>query len=394
VKLKTLRDLDLRGRRVLLRVDFNVPMENGAIADDTRIRAALPTIRFLLEQDASIIICSHLGRPKGQVVEKLSLKPIALHLERLVGKPVGFVRQTTGPDAEQAAQVLKPGELLLLENTRFNPEETKNDPDFARGLAGLGEVYVNDAFGTVHRAHASTEGVAHYLPSAAGLLVEKEVQYLETTLENPARPFIAVLGGAKISDKIGVAGSLIERTEALLIGGGMANTFLAAQGMDMADSLTEPEAYSVALELIEMAGEKLHLPTDAIVADAFSPEAATQVVDVENVPSGWRVLDIGPQTLESFKLEIAGAGTVFWNGPMGVFEMAPFAAGTMELAMSIAQSEALSIVGGGDSAAAIRQAGLSDQITHLSTGGGASLALLEGRQLPGLAVLLAEASHT
>ncbi len=394
MKLKTLRDLDLRGRRVLLRVDFNVPMENGAIADDTRIRAALPTIRFLLEQDASLIICSHLGRPKGQVVEKLSLKPIALHLERLVGKPVGFVRQTTGPDAEQAAQVLKPGELLLLENTRFNPEETKNDPDFARGLAGLGEVYVNDAFGTVHRAHASTEGVAHYLPSAAGLLVEKEVQYLETTLENPARPFIAVLGGAKISDKIGVAGSLIERTEALLIGGGMANTFLAAQGMDMADSLTEPEAYSVALELIEMAGEKLHLPTDAIVADAFSPEAATQVVDVENVPSGWRVLDIGPQTLESFKLEIAGAGTVFWNGPMGVFEMAPFAAGTMELAMSIAQSEALSIVGGGDSAAAIRQAGLSDQITHLSTGGGASLALLEGRQLPGLAVLLAEASHT
>lgn len=394
MKLKTLRDLDLRGRRVLLRVDFNVPMENGAIADDTRIRAALPTIRFLLEQDASLIICSHLGRPKGQVVEKLSLKPIAGHLERLVGKPVGFVRQTTGPDAEQAAQVLKPGELLLLENTRFNPEETKNDPDFARGLAGLGEVYVNDAFGTVHRAHASTEGVAHYLPSAAGLLVEKEVQYLETTLENPARPFIAVLGGAKISDKIGVAGSLIERTEALLIGGGMANTFLAAQGMDMADSLTEPGAYSVALELIEMAGEKLHLPTDAIVADAFSPEAATQVVEVENVPSGWRVLDIGPQTLESFKLEIVGAGTVFWNGPMGVFEMAPFAAGTMELAMSIAQSEALSIVGGGDSAAAIRQAGLSDQITHLSTGGGASLALLEGRQLPGLAVLLAEASHT
>jgi len=379
---------------VILRVDFNVPMKDGAIEDDTRIQAALPTIHFLLDQEASIVICSHLGRPKGRVVEELSLRPVAAHLEQLVGKPVGFVSQTTGPDAEKAAQALKPGELLLLENTRFNPEETKNDPEFARTLAGLGEVYVNDAFGTVHRAHASTEGVAHFLPSAAGLLVEKEVQYLETTLADPARPFVAVLGGAKISDKIGVVGSLIDRTEALLIGGGMANTFLAAQGLDLAESLTEPESYSVALELIEIAGENLHLPTDAVVADAFSPEAAVQVVEVDKVPSGWRVLDIGPQTLETFKREVEGAGTVFWNGPMGVFEMAPFAAGTMELARAIAQSSSVSIVGGGDSASAIRQAGLADQITHLSTGGGASLALLEGRQLPGLAVLLAEATHT
>jgi len=394
VKLRTLRDLDLRRRRVILRVDFNVPMKDGAIEDDTRIQAALPTIHFLLDQEASIVICSHLGRPKGRVVEELSLRPVAAHLEQLVGKPVGFVSQTTGPDAEKAAQALKPGELLLLENTRFNPEETKNDPEFARTLAGLGEVYVNDAFGTVHRAHASTEGVAHFLPSAAGLLVEKEVQYLETTLADPARPFVAVLGGAKISDKIGVVGSLIDRTEALLIGGGMANTFLAAQGLDLAESLTEPESYSVALELIEIAGENLHLPTDAVVADAFSPEAAVQVVEVDKVPSGWRVLDIGPQTLETFKREVEGAGTVFWNGPMGVFEMAPFAAGTMELARAIAQSSSVSIVGGGDSASAIRQAGLADQITHLSTGGGASLALLEGRQLPGLAVLLAEATHT
>jgi phosphoglycerate kinase len=389
VKLRTLNDLDLRGRRVLLRVDFNVPMMDGDIEDDTRIRAALPTIQFLLDHEASIVICSHLGRPKGQVVEELSLRPVAAHLEQLVGKPVGFVGQTTGPDAEKAAQALKPGELLLLENTRFNPEETENDPEFARALAGLGEVYVNDAFGTVHRAHSSTEGVAHFLPGAAGLLVEKEVQYLETTLVDPARPFVAVLGGAKISDKIGVVGSLIERTEALLIGGGMANTFLAAQGMDMADSLTEPESYSVALELIEIAGEKLHLPTDAVAADAFSPEAAVEVVEVEKVPSGWRVLDIGPQTLETFKREVEGAGTVFWNGPMGVFEMAPFAAGTMELARAIAHSGSVSIVGGGDSASAIRQAGLADQITHLSTGGGASLALLEGRKLPGLAVLQA-----
>jgi len=374
---------------VLLRVDFNVPMKDGAIEDDTRIQAAVPTIQFLLDREASIVICSHLGRPKGRVVEELSLRPIAAHLEQLVGKPVGFVPQTVGQDAERAAQALKPGELLLLENTRFNPEETKNDPDFALTLAGLGEVYVNDAFGTVHRAHASTEGVAHFLPSAAGLLVEKEVRYLETTIIDPARPFVAVLGGAKISDKIGVVGSLIERTEALLIGGGMANTFLAAQGMDMAESLTELDSYSVALELIEIAGEKLHLPTDAVVADAYSSGAAVQVVKIEKVPSGWRVLDIGPQTLETFKREVEGAGTIFWNGPMGVFEMAAFAAGTMELARAIAQSNSVSIVGGGDSASAIRQAGLADEITHLSTGGGASLALLEGRQLPGLTVLQA-----
>ena len=374
---------------MLLRVDFNVPMKDGAIEDDTRIQAALPTIQFLLYREASIVICSHLGRPQGRVVDELSLRPVVAHLEQLVGKPIGFVSQTIGPDAEQAAQALKPGELLLLENTRFNPEETKNDPDFARTLAGLGEIYVNDAFGTLHRAHASTEGVAHFLPSAAGLLVEKEVQYLETALIDPARPFVAVLGGAKISDKIGVVGSLIERTESLLIGGGIANTFLAAQGMEVAESLTEPESYSIALELIDSAGEKLHLPTDAVVADAFSPEAAAQVVEVENVPGGWRVMDIGPQTLETFKREVEKAGTVFWNGPMGVFELAPFAAGTMELARAIAQSSSVSIVGGGDSASAIRQAGLADQITYLSTGGAAALALLEGRQLHGLTVLQA-----
>jgi phosphoglycerate kinase len=387
VNLRTLHDLDLSGRRVLLRVDFNVPMEQGVIADDTRIRAALPTIQFLLDHEASIVICSHLGRPKGELVAELSLKPVAVHLGKLLGKPVGFVSQTVGPAAEKATQALNPGELLLLENTRFNPGETSNQPEFAQSLAGLGEAFVNDAFGTVHRAHASTEGVAHFLPSAAGLLVEKEVQYLENTLLDPARPFVAVLGGAKISDKIGVVGSLIERTEALLIGGGMANTFLAAQGADMAESLVEPDSFKVALELIEEAGGKLLLPTDAIVADAFSADASTQEVEVRNVPNGWRMMDIGPQTLNSFKREVVDARTVFWNGPMGVFEMAPFSVGTMELAKAIAQSRALSIVGGGDSASAIRQAGLTDQITHLSTGGGASLALLEGRPLPGLAVL-------
>ncbi|MFQ5923439.1 MAG: phosphoglycerate kinase [Anaerolineales bacterium] len=387
--IRTLRDLDLRRRRVLLRVDFNVPVEEGLITDDTRIRAALPTIQYLLDHEASVVICSHLGRPKGQAVAQLSLRPIADRLERLVGKPVAFVGQTVGPEATEAAQALGPGQLLLLENTRFNPQETDNQPDFARDLAALGEVYVNDAFGTVHRAHASTEGVAHYLPSAAGMLVEREVQYLETALQDPARPFVAVLGGAKISDKIGVVGSLIERTEALLIGGGMANTFLAAQGLDMADSLVEPGSYEMALELIEKAGAKLNLPADAVAADAFSPEAATQVVDVGDVPGGWRVLDIGPQTLEAFSSAVRQAGTVFWNGPMGVFELALFAAGTVGLATAIAQSDALSIVGGGDSAAAVRQAGLANQITHLSTGGGAALALLEGKPLPGLAVLQA-----
>ncbi len=389
VNLRTLSDLDLHGRRVLLRVDFNVPMEEGVITDDARLRAALPTIQYLLEHGASVVICSHLGRPKGKVVAQLSLRPIADRLERLVGKPVGFVGQTVGPAATEAAQALGPGELLLLENTRFNPHETGNQPDFARELAALGDVYVNDAFGTVHRAHASTEGVAHYLPSAAGMLIERELQFLETALQDPARPFVAVLGGAKISDKIGVVGSLIDRTETLLIGGGMANTFLAAQGHDMANSLVEPGSYEVALELIEKAGEKLHLPADAVAADAFSPEAATQVVDVGNVPSGWQVLDIGPQTLEAFSHAVGQAGTVFWNGPMGVFELAPFAAGTVGLAAAIAQSNALSIVGGGDSAAAVRQAGLANQFTHLSTGGGAALALLEGRPLPGLAVLQA-----
>lgn len=389
MNLRTLRDLDLRGRRVLLRVDFNVPMEEGVITDDTRIRAALPTIQFLLGHDASIVICSHLGRPKGEVEAELSLQPVAVRLENLLGEPVNFVGQTVGPNAEVAAHALKPGELLFLENTRFNPGETTNQPDFAQSLAMLGEIYVNDAFGTVHRAHASTEGVAHFMPSAAGLLVEKEVQYLEATLREPARPFVAVLGGAKISDKIGVVGSLIRRTQALLLGGGMANTFLAAQGVNVADSLAEPESFEVAIDLIEKAGKKLHLPVDAIVADAFSSGADKQVVDVQNIPRGWQVMDIGPKTLESFKREIVGAGTIFWNGPMGVFEMVPFAAGTMELAKAIAQSNALSIVGGGDSASAIRQAGLTDQITHLSTGGGASLALLEGRQLPGLAVLQA-----
>ncbi|MCH8093216.1 MAG: phosphoglycerate kinase [Chloroflexi bacterium] len=388
-KLRTLGGLDLRDRRVLLRVDFNVPMEAGVITDDARIRGALPTIRYLLDRDSRVVICSHLGRPGGRAVARLSLRPAAAHLERLLGKPVAFVGQTVGPEAAEEARALGPGELLLLENTRFHPQETANRPEFARELAALADVYVNDAFGTIHRAHASTEGVAHHLPSAAGMLLDREVQVLEVVLKDPARPFVVVLGGAKISDKIGVIGSLIERTEALLIGGGMANTFLAAQGFDMADSLVDPHSYEAARELSSKAGAKLHLPADAVAADSASSDATTQVVNVGDVPGGWQVLDIGPRTLEAFSNTVRKAGTVFWNGPMGVFELAPFAAGTVGLATAIAESDAVSIVGGGDSAAAVRQAGLENRFTHLSTGGGAALAFLEGKRLPGLEVLQA-----
>ena len=388
-KLRTLGELDLRDRRVLLRVDFNVPMEAGVITDDARIRGTLPTLRYLLDRDSRVVICSHLGRPGGRAVARLSLRPAAAYLERLLGKPVAFVGQTVGPQATEEAQALGPGELLLLENTRFNRQETANRPEFARDLAALADVYVNDAFGTIHRAHASTEGVAHHLPSAAGMLLEREVRVLETALKDPARPFVAVLGGAKISDKIGVVGSLIERTEAVLIGGGMANTFLAAQGFDMADSLVDPDSYEAARELFTKAGPKLHLPTDAVAADSASSDATTQVVNVGDVPGGWQVLDIGPRTLEAFSNTVRKAGTVFWNGPMGVFELAPFAAGTVGLAKAIAESDAVSIVGGGDSAAAVRQAGLENRFTHLSTGGGAALAFLEGKRLPGLEVLQA-----
>ena len=374
---------------MLLRVDFNVPMEAGVITDDARIRGALPTIRYLLDRDSRVVICSHLGRPGGRAVARLSLRPAAAHLERLLGKPVAFVGQTVGPEAAEEARALGPGELLLLENTRFHPQETANRPEFARELAALADVYVNDAFGTIHRAHASTEGVAHHLPSAAGMLLDREVQVLEVVLKDPARPFVVVLGGAKISDKIGVISSLIERTEALLIGGGMANTFLAAQGFDIADSLVDPHSYEAARELSSKAGAKLHLPTDALAADSASSNATTQVVNVGDVPGGWQVLDIGPRTLEAFSNTVRKAGTVFWNGPMGVFELAPFAAGTVGLATAIAESDAVSIVGGGDSAAAVRQAGLQNRFAHLSTGGGAALAFLEGKRLPGLEVLQA-----
>ena len=384
---KTIRDVDPRGKRVLVRVDFNVPIENGVVQDDTRIRAALPTIQYLLDADAAVILCSHLGRPKDKPDPKYSLRPVADYLGTLIKAPVKFSEECIGPKADAASNALKPGEVLLLENTRFDPGETKNDPEMSKALARLADLYVNDAFGSAHRAHASTEGVAHYLPAVAGLLMEKEIIYLGKALANPKRPFVAILGGAKVSDKIEVIRNLLSKADTVLIGGGMANTLFKAQGKEMADSLVEAEAVDTAKSLLGEGKGKLHLPTDFVIADAFSAEAKHTTMAVGDVPAGWRVMDIGPETVKAFSARVAAAGTVVWNGPMGVFEMEPFAKGTFALAKAVAESKADSIVGGGDSVSALQQSGLADKITHISTGGGASLEMLEGKLLPGLAAL-------
>ena len=372
---------------MLLRVDFNVPLSEGTVQDDTRIRAALPTIRLLHERGASVILCSHLGRPKGKLVPSLSLRPVAVRLAELLDEAVEFAADCVGPAAQAAAARLRPGGLLMLENTRFYPQETENDPTFAGQLAELAELYVNDAFGSAHRAHASTEGVAHFLPSAAGLLVEQEVKFIKEALSSPERPYVVLLGGAKISDKIGLVRKLLSEADALLVGGGMANTFLAAQGLDLADSLVEQESLPVAAELLAQPGSRIHLPVDVVVASEFSELAEHRVAKVDQIPVGWRAADIGPQTLEQFSEVLRPAKTILWNGPMGVFEIEIFSAGTRGIAQAIAGVHALSIVGGGDSVAAVQQAGLAARFTHLSTGGGATLALLEGQTLPGLAVL-------
>jgi len=385
---KTIRDVQVKDKKVLVRVDFNVPLKEGRVGDDTRIQAALPTLRYLLEQGAAVVLMSHLGRPKGKVVPELSLRPVAEHLSQLLGQPVAFAPDCVGPEAQQAKAALKPGEVLLLENTRFHPEEKKNDPDFARQLAAGCDLFVNDAFGSAHRAHASTVGVAQYLPAVAGFLMEKELRYLGQALESPARPFVAILGGAKISDKIGVVRNLLSKADRVLIGGGMANTFLAALGYAMGDSLVEQEAIETAKALLQDGSDKLLLPVDLVIADAFAPDAQRRVVPVGDIPAGWRALDIGPDTVDAFAEVIREARTVVWNGPMGVFEMAPFAQGTFGIARAVAESDAVSIVGGGDSVAAVKQSGLADRITHLSTGGGASLEMLEGKVLPGVAALL------
>ena len=384
---KTVRDIDVKGKRVLVRVDYNVPIKEGKVGDDTRIRAAMPTLNYLLEHGAAVILCSHLGRPKGGPDLKYSLKPVAEYLSQLSGKSVAFAEDCVGPAAEAAAKALKPGGILLLENTRFHPEEEKNDLELAKKMAALADVYVNDAFGSAHRAHSSTEGVARFLPAVAGFLMEEEIKYLGQAIANPKKPFVAILGGAKISDKIGVIRNLLTKADQVLIGGGMANTFFKAQGYPVADSLVEDEALETARELLQLGGTHLRLPVDMVVADKFEAEAASKTMPTGPVPDGWRIMDIGPQTVAAYAKTVANAGTVVWNGPMGVFEFPNFAKGTFGVAQAVADSKAISIIGGGDSVAAVTAAGLADRITHISTGGGASLEMLEGLVLPGLAAL-------
>ena len=390
---KTILDVDVAGKKILLRCDFNVPQdkETGSITSDKRIVAALPTIRYLLEKKAAVIACSHLGKPKGEWKTKLSLSPVAERLSELLGQEVIFAKDIVGEDAKAKAAALQGGQILLLENLRFDPREEKNDPSFAEELASMAELYVSDAFGTVHRAHASTAGVAAYLPAVSGLLVAKELEVMGGALNNPKRPFVAVLGGAKVSDKIGVINNLLDKADTIIIGGGMAYTFAKAQGGSIGKSLCEEDKLDYAREMIAKAeknGVKLLLPSDTMAADDFSNDAKRQVVSTMAIPDGWEGMDIGPDTIRTFCDAVKGAGTVVWNGPMGVFEFENFAAGTRAMAQALADSGAITIVGGGDSAAAVEQMGFADKITHISTGGGASLEFLEGLELPGVACLL------
>ncbi|MBN2117473.1 MAG: phosphoglycerate kinase [Anaerolineales bacterium] len=385
---KTVKDIDLKGKRVLMRVDFNVPMADGKVTDDKRIKAALPTIKYVLEQGASLILMSHLGRPKGGPDPEFSLRAASEVLASHLGIPVKMAPDTIGPEVEALAKALQPGEVLMLENTRFHKGEEKNDLDLAKQMAALGEVYVNDAFGSAHRAHSSTEGVARFLPAVSGFLMEQELEYLGRAVGNPEHPYIAILGGAKISDKILVVETLLRQADKLIIGGGMANTFLAAKGLDMQDSLVEEAALDTARSILAKSGDKMILPVDAVSADKFDAEANTQVVDVDKIPAGWRMLDVGPKTLELYKGALNGARLIVWNGPVGVFEMPRFAEGTFALAKLLAESGATTVIGGGDSASAVKKAGVAKQMTHVSTGGGASLEFLEGKELPGVAALM------
>jgi phosphoglycerate kinase len=384
---KTVKDIDLKGKRVIMRVDFNVPMDKGVVTDDKRIKASLPTIKFVLAQGAALILMSHLGRPKGGPDPEFSLKPAAEVLAGLLGKPVQMAPDCVGPEVEKIAKALKPGDVLMLENTRFHPEEEKNDLELAKKMAALADVYVNDAFGSAHRAHSSTEGIARYLPAVSGFLMEQELEYLGRAVSNPERPYVAILGGAKISDKILVVETLLSKCDKLIIGGGMANTFLAAKGYNMQDSLVEAVSVETAKTIMAKAGEKLILPVDAVIADKFEAEADSQVVDADKIPEGWRMMDIGPKSIELFKSALAGAKLIVWNGPMGVFEMPKFAEGTFAIAKLLAESGATTVIGGGDSASAVKKAGVAKQMTHVSTGGGASLEFLEGKELPGVAAL-------
>jgi len=385
---KTVKDIDLKGKRVFMRVDFNVPMADGKVTDDKRIKAALPTIKYCLEQGASLLLASHLGRPKGGPAPEFSLKAASEVLAGHLGIPVKMAPDCVGPEVEAMAKELKPGEVIMLENTRFHKGEEKNDLELAKQMAALAEVYVNDAFGSAHRAHSSTEGIARFLPAVSGFLMEQELEYLGRAVGNPEHPYIAILGGAKISDKILVVETLAAKCDKLIIGGGMANTFLAAKGLNMQDSLVEAESLETAKSLLGKLGDKLLLPVDAVIADKFDAEANSQVVDVDKIPAGWRMLDVGPKTLELCKQALNGAKLVVWNGPVGVFEMPRFAEGTFALAKLLADSGATTVIGGGDSASAVKKAGVAKQMTHVSTGGGASLEFLEGKELPGVAALM------
>lgn len=387
---KSVEDIDVSGKKVLVRCDFNVKMENGVITNDKRIVASLPTIKYLLERGAKVILCSHLGRPKGEFKPEFSLAPVAERLGEYLGLEVKMAKDVVGDSAKELAASLKEGEVMLLENVRYMPEETKNDPEFSKALASLAEIYVNDAFGSAHRAHSSTTGVADYLPAVCGFLIRKELEYIGGALENPKRPLVAILGGAKVSDKIGVITNLLSKVDTLIVGGGMAYTFFAANGHNIGTSICEEDKLDLARDMMNSAKEKgvnFLIPIDNVVADKYAEDADHKVVDSDDIPDGWMGLDIGPKTSKIFADAVKDAGTVIWNGPMGVSEWANFANGTIAVAKAIADSDAISIVGGGDSAAAVAKLGFADKMSHISTGGGASLEFLEGKDLPGVVAL-------
>lgn len=389
---KSVRDIDVSGKKVLVRCDFNVPLdENRKITDNRRIVAALPTIQYLLEHNAKVILCSHLGRPKGEAKPEFSLDVVAKELSRLLGKEVALAKDVIGESAKELTNKMKEGDVVLLENVRFHREETDNDPEFAKELASMAEIYVNDAFGTAHRAHASTEGVSHYLPAVCGFLIEKEIKFMGGALENPKKPFVAILGGAKVSDKIGVIENLLDKVDTLIIGGGMAYTFFKAQGHSIGNSICEEDKVNLAKELMEKAkqkGVKIVLPVDNHITTDYSNDTEDKIVNSDDIPDGWEGLDIGPKSIKLFEENLKNAKTIIWNGPLGVCEFPKYEVGTKEVAKAIAKTDSISIVGGGDSAAAIEKLGLAKEFSHISTGGGASLEFLEGKTLPGIACLM------